>query len=167
MIPRRVKASAPGPKLPAVLREIIESLLGDDWYRVSTEDGGRKYYVVGCADQAAEINGEADFCRFEFPLPTKPGPLSVWATRAQLADNKPATFLSSARKQLDRAGMSSSAIDRFLAGDDLTDWKFDSGVSRDVRIELLTAFFEAMRLNAIDPRSLELDTDDREITEKS
>jgi len=58
--------------LPVVLKEIAERLLLDDWYRVSTVDRARKYYIVGCADQAADLEGEVDFSRLEFPIPTKP-----------------------------------------------------------------------------------------------
>jgi hypothetical protein len=95
----------PGPRLPVVLEEITERLLQDDWYRVSTEDRARKYYIVGCADQTADLDGEGDFFRLEFPTPTKPGPLSQWAVRSQLADNKAANFLIGARQNLERAGV--------------------------------------------------------------
>lgn len=84
-----------------VLEEIAGRLLEDDWYRVSTEDRARKYYIVGCADQAADLDGEDDFCRLEFSIPTNPGPLSQWVVRSQLADNKPADFLIGARQNLE------------------------------------------------------------------
>jgi hypothetical protein len=92
---RRTGVSTPGPRLPVVLKEITEKLL--HWYRVSTEDQACKYYIVGCADQAADLDGEGAFSRLDFPIRTKSGPFSQWAVRSQLADNKPALFLMGAR----------------------------------------------------------------------
>ena len=159
---RRAGVSTPGPRLPVVLKEITEKLLQDDWYRVSTEDGTRKYYIVGCADQAADMDGEEDFSRFEFPILAKPGPLSQWAVCSQLADNKPATFLKGARQKIERAGVPPAAIDCFLAGetDDLSDWKFRQEVSADERARLLSNFFQAARLSFPDAQSVELDSDE-------
>lgn len=154
---------AKGPKLPVVLKEITEKLLRDDWYRMSTEDGARKYHIVGCADQEADLHGEGDFCRFEFPMPTKPGPLSQWHVRSQLADNKPANFLKGARQNIERAGVPPAAIDRLLAGeDDLSDFKFRREVSADERLKLLLNYFQAARLNFPDAQSVELDSDELE-----
>ena len=153
------EVSVPGPRLPIVVNEITETLLQDDWYRVSTEDGTRKYYVVGADDQGAELGGEADFCRMEFPIPTKPGPLSQWAVRKQLADNKPSHFLASARKNLEQAGVPPVAIDRFLAGaDDLSDWRFHSDLPIDERARLVSNFLQADRLSSPHAQSIELDS---------
>jgi hypothetical protein len=126
--------------MPEVLKEIVERLLQDDWYRVSTVDRARKYYIVGCADQAAELEGEGDFSRLEFPIPTQPGPLSRWAVRSQLADNKPANFLIAARLNLERAGVPPAAIDGFLYGeiDDMSAWKYHRGVPASKRIRLVS-----------------------------
>jgi hypothetical protein len=66
----------PGPRLPVVLKEIAEKLLDDDWYRVSSEDGARKYYIVGYADQVADFDGEGGFAVWEFPKTTATGPLA-------------------------------------------------------------------------------------------
>jgi len=161
---RRAEVSTPGPRLPVVLKEITEKLLQDDWYRMSTEDRARKYYIVGCADQAADLDGEGTFSRFEFPIPTKSGPLSQWAVRSQLADNKPAHFLMGARQNIERAGVPPAAIDCFLAGemDDLSDWTFRREVPAEERARLLSNFFQAARLSFPDAQSVELDSDELE-----
>lgn len=147
-----------------MLKEITEKLLHDDWYRVSTDDRARKYYIVGRADQASDLDGEADFSRLEFPITTKPGPLSQWAVRSQLADNKPTNFLMGARQSIERAGVPPAAIDRFLAGEmhDLSDWKFRRGISAQERARLLSSFFQAARLSVSDAQSVELDRDELE-----
>jgi hypothetical protein len=158
---RRAEVSMPGPRLPLVLKEIADKLLQDDWCRVSTEDQARKYYIVGCADQAADLDGEATFSRLEFPIPTKSSSLSQWAVRSQLADNEPARFLKGARKNIERAGVPPEAIDRFLAGeDDLSDWTFRREVPADERVRLLSNFFQAARLSFPDAQSVELDSDE-------
>jgi hypothetical protein len=161
---RRAEASTPGPRLPVALKEITERLLQDDWYRVSTEDRARKYYIVGCADQAADLDGEGAFSRLEFPIPTKAGPLSEWHVRSQLADNKPGHFLKGARQNIERAGAQPAAIDRFLAGetDDLSELKFDREVSADERLKLLSTYLQAARLNFPDAQSVKLDSDEEE-----
>jgi len=147
-----------------VFKEITERLLHDDWLRVSTEDGKRKYYIVGCDDQAADLAGEADFSHSEFPIPTKHGPLSEWATRSQLADDSRPNYLNQARKSLERAGVPTAAIDRFLTGetDDLSDWTFDPALSFAERAGLCSNFFQAVRLSFSNARSVELDSDEVE-----
>lgn len=147
-----------------VLKEITEKLLQDDWYRMSTADGARKYYIVGCADQAADLDGEAVFSRWQFPIPTKPGPLSEWAVRSQLADNKPAHFLKAARQNIERAGVSSAAIDRFLADetDHWSDLKFRKEVSVHEAARLLSNLLQAARMNDPEAQSVELDSDELE-----
>jgi hypothetical protein len=161
---RQIKASTPGLRLPVVLNEIAESLVRDDWCRMSTGDAARKYYIVGYADHAAEIDGQADFCCFEFPLPTRPGPLSEWAVRSQMGDNKPASFLAAARRNLEHVGITPAAIDRFLAGEDdsLKDFKFPNHLSVKERAMLLSHFFQAARLASADPQSIELDRDEKD-----
>jgi hypothetical protein len=159
---RRAEVSMPGPRLPTVLKEITERLLRDDWCRTSTEDGTRKYYVVGCDDQAADLGAEANFSRWEFPIPTKHGPFSEWAARSQLADNSRLNYLNRARRNLERAGVPTAAIDRFLTGetDDLSDWPFDPVLSVEERSRLCSNFFQAVRLNYFDAESVELDCDE-------
>ena len=119
---------------------------------------------MGCADQAADLDGEGDFSRLEFPILTRPGPFSQWAVRTQLADNKPADFLKGARKDIERAGVPPAAIDRYLAGevDDFSDWKFRREVSFDEHARLLTNFFQAVLLSFSDAQSFELDRDELE-----
>ena len=63
--------STPGPRLPVVLKEITECLRRDDWCRVSSDDGSRKYYIVGYEAHDAHQAGEAEFNLSEFPIPTK------------------------------------------------------------------------------------------------
>jgi len=152
----------PTPAFPLIVKEITERLLGDDWYRVCTGDGTRKYYIVGAAEHAAELSGEAVFDGLQVPTSTKTGPLAEWAVRSQLADNKPAEFLNHARKNLERAGVVAAVIDRFIAGhvDDLSGWTFDENVTRDERVRLLSSFFEAVRLAYSDQTSLQLDRDE-------
>jgi hypothetical protein len=109
------------------------------------------------------MDGEMDFSRFEFPTPTRPGPLSQWAVRSQLADNNPAHFLKAARQRIERAGVPPAAIDRFLAGEmELSDWKFRPEVSANERATLLSNFFQAARLSVPNAQSLELDSDETE-----
>ncbi|HYL36785.1 MAG TPA: DUF4145 domain-containing protein [Bryobacteraceae bacterium] len=144
------------------MKEITKSLLRDDWCRISTEDGTRKYYIVGCDDQAADLGAEVNFSRFEFPIPTKHGPFTEWAVRSQLADNNRLSYLKRARKNLERAGVPTTAIDRFVAGetDDLSDWTFDPVLSVEERLRLCSNFFQAVRLNYLDAESVELDCDE-------
>jgi hypothetical protein len=42
-----IEVRFPGPALPVVLRELVDRLCADDWYRLSTDDGSKFYYVVG------------------------------------------------------------------------------------------------------------------------
>jgi hypothetical protein len=157
---KHLEVSTAGPALPVVVKEITEKLLTDDWYRMSTQDGARRYYVVGAAEES-DLDGDADFCCFQFPIPTNPGPLSQWAVRSQLADNKPADILIGARKNLEAAGVRPAAIDRFLAGDnDLSDWGFHRDVPADERITVLLNFLQAARLSLSDARSLKLSRDE-------
>jgi hypothetical protein len=159
---KRADVSMPGPGLPTVLKEITDRLLRDDWCRMSTEDGARKYYIVGCDDQAADLGAEADFSRWEFPIPTKHSLFSEWAARSQLAENSPLNYLNRARRSLERAGVSTAAIERFLAGDkdDLSEWTFDPVLSVEERSRLCSNFFQAVRLNCSDAESIELDRDE-------
>ena len=105
-------------------------------------------YIVGCQEQAADLAGEADFDLSEFPIPNVRGPLSYWAVRSQLADNKPNQYLNDARKQLERAGVPHEDIDRSLASgmDDWSGWKWRSDVTEEERTTLLSNFFQALRL---------------------
>src|SRR5215469_1724557 len=94
--------SAGEPDLPLVVKELAEALLADDWYRMSTEGGDRRYYVVRASDQAAD---SAEFSRMDVPTPTRRGPLSEWMVRSQLADHKPDAHLANSRKGLEKAGI--------------------------------------------------------------
>jgi hypothetical protein len=159
---RRAAVPLPGPRLPVVFKEITEKLLRDDWCRTSTEDGTRKYYIVGCDDQAADLGGDATFSRCEFPIPTRYGPFAEWAARSQLAQNRPLNYLKSARRSLERAGVPAAAIERFLTGetDDWTASKFDPAVPLEERLRLFSNFLQAFRLSLPDAESVELDTDE-------
>jgi len=146
--------------LPKVLKEITEKLLQDDWHRMSTEDGARKYYIVGNEDQEADLVGIADFSRSQYPIPTRPGPLSEWAVRAQVADNRK-DYLKHARTSLEKAGVPAAAIDRFIESgmEDLSGWKWDPGLSVEERARLCSNVLQAC-LSYSEAQSVELDTDE-------
>jgi hypothetical protein len=149
---------SPPHKLPVVLKEITEKLLKDDWSRFATRDGSRKYYIVGNEDQEADLTGAADFSNWQFPVPTRTGPLSEWAVRSQLADNRK-DYLKQARSNLERAGVSATDIDSTIERGELN-WKFDQAVPGQERLRLMSDFAEALRLVHSDPRDLELDSDE-------
>jgi hypothetical protein len=148
----QIEVRVPGPRLPVVLRELVEGICADDWHRLSTEDQGRFYYIVG--EHAAGVN-EADPPNFnisEFPgeKPTEsskpPSPLAEAYVRSQIAGDHP-DYLQRARRRLEQAGVNGSIIDVFLKGkNNLSDWPREVFLGEGEMSRAFLDFLEACRV---------------------
>ena len=152
------------PRLPAVLKEIAEKLVQDNWCRISTRNRDQFYYIVGFDEQTAGLNGQAEFSIWDFPLPTAPGPLAESVSRSQVAEQN--NYLENARKDFQKAGVPRDAIlsfeERILAGDPggLEGLLVDGKVSLNEWAKLFSNLVDALRLAHTNAHPLKLGPDE-------
>ncbi len=104
-----------GPPLPAVLRELADKLLADDWVRHATADDSSVYYIIGVKAHAADQGGQIEHLSFSVPPGGNVTVLGERQVHAQVASRKPEEYyLRRARKQLESTGIEPGEIDRFL-----------------------------------------------------
>jgi hypothetical protein len=158
---RNAEVSAPGPRLPVALKEIAEKLTQDNWCRISTHDGKQTYYIVGCDEQSADIDGRAEFPRWDFPTPTQLGPLSESFSRSQVAD-KHRDYVKQAQSDLECVGVPQATIDRLavLDLDSPMDWGLGAKIPRVERNRLLSNLFQALRVARTGAQECTLDDDE-------
>jgi len=164
-----IEVRVPGPRLPVVLRELVDRLCAGDWERRSTKDGSRFYYVVGAESAGATSSGVDEFRVSEFPAekptpdPKQPGALAEWHVRSQVAGKHP-NYLERAKRRLERAGVETHVIDGFLAGErNIQEFYKGEFVPDDNGLQALVEFLQAYRISKSAERSMELD--DEEINE--
>ena len=154
----------PGPRLPTVLREVVDKLLADDWCRCSTQDEKQVYYVLGFNNHLAHVSGETQYPVSEFPMPKQPGPLGEWLARSQVAGTHP-NYLERARLRLQQAGVSATAIEGFLFGHTtFSSLPFPDAMPLEQRLALLTQYLEAFRASKGFEHMVHLDRDEIEET---
>ena len=88
----------PGPRLPEILREIVDKLIDDDWCRFSTQDGSRAWYAVGFEAYREDLKDKEDFLVLDRPETGEGGAEGEWYARSQLAGKHP-NYLDQHRKR--------------------------------------------------------------------
>jgi hypothetical protein len=161
-----IEVRVPGPRLPVVLRELVDRLCAGDWERRSTKDGSRFYYVVGAESAGATSGAVNESWVSEFPAekptrdPKQPSPLAEWHVRSQVAGKHP-NYLERARRRLERAGVESQAIDRFLAGKGNIQEFFEGRFGQSEKDwETLNEFLKAYRISKSAEPPMELDDEE-------
>jgi len=159
---REIVVKVPGPRLPIVLREIVDRLCSDDWERRSTEDDDQFYYIIGEAASASETNFKVS----EFPAakataqPKQAGPPAEWHVRSQIAGRHP-NYLRRARRRLEDRGVSASAIDRFLEEEKNLEEFFAGEFILNVEgLAALTEFVQAWQIFKSEGQPRSLDEED-------
>jgi hypothetical protein len=141
-----MKGKMPGPPLQDVLCELVDSLVSDDWCRLSTEDGSRHYYEIGFEAAEAGRKRNADFRILEWPAREPISPLAEWYSRSQVAGKHP-DYVQQARRRLESLGVPPSVIDGFVQAEfDFTGWRWNDSATPEQRLEALHFFMQALNI---------------------
>lgn len=102
--------------LPAVMQNIAERIVADDWFERESADGSQSYYVIGQSAYWDDVNGGYHYIDCLVTPGPETGPLAEYLVRSQVARGHP-DYLKRSRKRLEQAGAPPAAIDRLVAGD--------------------------------------------------
>lgn len=104
-----------GLPLSAVVREVADKLVADDWTRFATEDDTSVYYVLGLTAHDADRDGTADHLSLSIPSGAKVSVIGERQVHAQVASVKSGDYYVHRWKQsLAATGVDLREIDTFV-----------------------------------------------------